>query len=57
MKVEFIELFDKDLSGIDKSLLKRIFTKINDIKCSPEINSIAGIKKLHGFKNYYRIRI
>jgi len=57
MIVEFREEFDKDLSKLDKVLIKRIFSKILILKEKNNLLEISGIKKLSWFENFYRIRI
>jgi len=57
MIVEFREEFDKDLSKIDKKILKRIFLKIEELENVLSLNNLSQIKKLRWFKNFYRIRI
>jgi mRNA-degrading endonuclease RelE of RelBE toxin-antitoxin system len=57
MIVRFNEKFDKDLSNLDKSLITRIFSKINLLKNSNNLSDIYWIRKLSWYENYYRLRI
>lgn len=58
MKVEFRKQFVSNMLGIkDKHLADEIEFAIENIFDSNAINEIIGIKKLTGFKDYYRIKI
>jgi mRNA interferase RelE/StbE len=58
MKVEFDKSFDKSLEKIrDKSLFPKIERIINNLEKAKSIADIPNLKKLSGFKDYYRIRI
>jgi mRNA interferase RelE/StbE len=58
MKVEFDKSFLKSLSKIrDKSLFQKIEKIIVNLEKVESLEDIPGIKKLSGFKHYYRIRI
>ncbi len=58
MKVEFDKSFDKSLEKIrDKSLFPKIERIINSLEKAKSIADIPNLKKLSGFKDYYRIRI
>lgn len=58
MIVEFDKSFEKSLDKIrDKSLFSRIEKSIEIIEKANNLEDIPGIKKLSGFKSYYRIRI
>jgi mRNA interferase RelE/StbE len=58
MKLEFDRSFLRDLDSIaDSKLLKRLEKIILDLEKSESIKEIANLKKLTGFKTYYRIRI
>ena len=58
MIVEFDKSFDKSLQKIkNKSLFSRIEKIILECEKSNSISEITNLKKLIGFKNYYRIRI
>jgi mRNA interferase RelE/StbE len=55
-------VFDKSfLKSIDHKLPNQIARHLNDIiteiELSNDIHRIPGVKKLSGFKKYYRIRI
>ena len=58
MIVRFDKSFEKDLKKFrDKRLISEILKQIDHIKNAESINQIVGLKKLTGFKSYYRIRI
>ncbi len=58
MKVFYEASFEKDLKKIDD---QKIFNKIRElislVKISDSISDMKNIKKLHGNKSFYRIRI
>jgi mRNA interferase RelE/StbE len=58
MKIEFDKSFSKSLNKVQDSLVKnKIEQIINEFDRADSITEIKNIKKLAGFKNYYRIRI
>ncbi len=58
MIVEFDKSFEKAINKInDDALLFKIESWILKLESSSQFKSISGIKKLQGFKSYYRIRI
>jgi len=58
MIVEFDKSFDKSLDKIAVlSVRKKIILIIETLEKANSIREISNIKKLIGFKNYYRIRI
>ena len=58
MTVHFDKSFEKSIHKVkEKSVLSRIETIIDRLERSANINEIPNIKKLVGFKSYYRIRI
>jgi mRNA interferase RelE/StbE len=58
MVVEFDKSFDKSLDKIkDKSLFPKIEKAIIALENASSLNEIASIKKLSGFKVYYRYRL
>ena len=58
MEIEFRESFEKDLQKIkDAKILSKTYATITHIEAAPKLETIANIKKLKGYKNYYRIRI
>ena len=58
MIVEFDKSFEKSLDKIrDKSMFSRIEKSIENLEKANSLEEIPGVKKLSGFKNYYRIRI
>jgi len=57
MKVEFKESFLKDLKKIkDSEVKKKIRKLIREVE-KTSFNMIKGLKKIKGYKDYYRIRI
>ena len=58
MIVEFDNSFLKRLSKIkDESILRRVKKQIIDLENSTDFINIRNVKKLTGYKKYYRIRI
>lgn len=58
MKVEFDKSFEKWLSRIsDKSLLGKIESVIIQLESAQSLDQILNVKKLTGFKNYFRVQI
>lgn len=57
MQVEISRKFQKQLlKNTDKKLKVSIFQIIEDVEMANSIAEIKNIKKLSGFRNYYRIR-
>jgi mRNA interferase RelE/StbE len=57
MIVEFDKSFFKSLTKIDdRQILKRIEQKIIEFENADNLNNLSNIKKLTGYKNYYRLR-
>ncbi len=58
MIVEFDKSFAKSIDKVkDKSLLAKIETTITELEIAQTIQEIKNLKKLTGFKSYYRIRL
>lgn len=58
MKVEFDESFAKSILKIkNKSISQKIEKLIDEIENAATLSEIRQIKKLQGFKTFYRIRI
>jgi mRNA interferase RelE/StbE len=58
MIIEFDKSFEKSLDKIkNKSLYPRIEKIILEFENSKSLSDLTNIKKLIGFKNYYRVRI
>lgn len=58
MIVEFDKSFEKAINKInDEALLLKVESWILKLEGASQFKSISGIKKLQGFKTYYRIRI
>ena len=58
MNIEVDKSFDKDIDKInDKALLKRLKKIIQKIENANNIKELPNLKKMIGYKNYYRIRI
>ncbi len=58
MTVEFDKSFEKWLSKInDKTLLKRIEKVILKMESAESIDQIQNVRKLAGFKRYYRVKL
>jgi mRNA interferase RelE/StbE len=58
MKVEFKRSFRKSLERLhDKRLKTSILKIIKQVEDADKIQSIASLKKLSGFSDFYRIRL
>lgn len=58
MIVEFDKSFEKSIDKVkDKSILPKIETIIADLENAKSFQEIKNLKKLSGFKTYYRIRL
>jgi len=58
MKIVFDRSFDKSLDKInDRNLKKRIEKTILQIEATSEIELITNLKKMQGYKSFYRIRL
>ena len=58
MKIEFRESFRKDLLKIkDKHLHSKIEDVLREIETARSVEDISNIKRLKGYKDYFRIRI
>jgi mRNA interferase RelE/StbE len=58
MKVEFDKSFEKSLCKIrNKALYPKIESIILEFEKVKTVNEIQNVKKLTGFRNYYRIRL
>ncbi len=58
MNTQFRKSFEKDLRAIrDRSILARVKAIIEFAEATPKLSDIAGLKKLKGISDYYRIRV
>ncbi len=59
MNVEFSRRFQKDFNRLSKNnnLANLLDAAIENVNNATEISDIKNLKKLNGFKVYYRIRI
>ena len=58
MKLFFEESFERDLRKMkEKSILKKVKEKLEEIKGVNNCQQIKNLKKLRGYKTFYRIRI
>jgi mRNA interferase RelE/StbE len=56
--VEFDKSFEKSIDKIkDKSVFPKIEKLIIDLENAQTIKDVKNIKKLSGFKTYYRVRL
>jgi mRNA interferase RelE/StbE len=50
--------FDRDVDGVrDRKLLRKLQAFISTVEKADNIQEIPRIKKIEGYKSYYRIRI
>jgi mRNA interferase RelE/StbE len=58
MKVKFESKFIRDVQKLkDARLATKIKEIINDCKVAQNLNDLNQLKKLKGYKNYYRMRL
>jgi mRNA interferase RelE/StbE len=58
MQFEFTKQFEKGLDSItDAFLINKIDEIINTVISADKLSNIPNIKKLKGYKTYYRIRV
>lgn len=58
MIVEFDKSFEKSLDRIrNKALYPKIESIILEFEKAKTVNEIQNVKKLSGFRNYYRVRL
>ncbi len=58
MQIQFDESFQKSIKSIkDKKLKARLSELILTFQDAQNLSEVAGVKKLQGFKNYYRVRL
>ena len=58
MKFRIEKSFDRDVDGIrDKKLLRKLQAFISTIENADTIQEIPHVKKIEGYKSYYRIKI
>jgi mRNA interferase RelE/StbE len=58
VKFRIEKSFDRDVDTIkDKKLLRKIRTFISSIENVDTIQDIPHVKKIEGYKSYYRIKI
>ncbi len=58
MKISFDKAFYKSLSKLkNPSVAREVEAVIESIQSSQSVREIPQIKKLQGFKNFYRLRI
>ncbi len=58
MDIDIKKSFSKDIDKIlNKKILKSVFEAIENIQAANSIREIKNLKKLHGSKKHFRIRI
>ncbi len=58
MKFKVDKSFDRDIDKIkDKTVLKKIRKFISNIEEAKSLNDLLHIKKIEGYKQFYRIKI
>ena len=58
MQIEFKESFLKDLKKLkDKELKDRVKKVICDVEKAQNVSAIKKLRKLKGYKNFYRLRV
>jgi mRNA interferase RelE/StbE len=53
-QIDFKQSVKKDLRKIESHFVEKIFVKIRELENFPDV---AGLEKLSGFKDYFRMRI
>jgi len=58
MELKYTVLFNKDIAAVNQpKTIEAIEAAINDVKNASSLIEIKNLKKLKGYKYYYRIRI
>jgi mRNA interferase RelE/StbE len=58
MNLKFDKSFDKDHRKIkDKKILRRVIQLIDEVELANSVDQIKSVRKLGGFKDYYRVRV
>jgi len=58
VKFRIDKSFDRDIDGIrDKKLLRKLQAFISNIENVDTLQEIPHVKKIEGYKSYYRIKI
>ena len=58
MQIEFKESFLKDLKKLkDKELKDKVKNVICDVEKAQNVSEIKKLRKLKGYKNFYRLRV
>ena len=58
MNVLFTSKFSKDLDKInDDNLLEKVSNVVEELEAALKLFDISNVKKMKGFKDYYRIKI
>ena len=58
MEVLFEKVFEKDLRKLKDKAVKRLVKQIIlEVKKAASQQEVPNLVKLHGFKNYYRMRV
>ncbi len=57
MTVDIRKSFTKDSRQLPKAVRSRVFKLIVDLEFAPNLTTLTGWKKLHGYTNAYRIRV
>ena len=58
MKVSFDKSFENSITNLkNKEIANRLIDLINQLESAPTVKDIPSLKKLKGYKPYYRIRL
>lgn len=57
MRIEIKASFVKDLKAVPKDFREKIATLICTMEQVSNLSSLTGIKKLKGYRNFYRIQV
>jgi mRNA interferase RelE/StbE len=59
MNILYAKKFGKDLDAIrhESNIKRRLLDLIGQIKQVDDLSTLSGVKKIEGFREYYRIRV
>jgi len=57
MEIEFDRIFKKDSVNLPSNIKNAVSILVSEVQKAESLQSIPGIKKLKGYKLYYRVRV